>query len=331
MNVAWKREDFHRILDQSSIIEPEFDSISDALHVICDPGDVHEVRVPGTNLGVLAGWFDDLESMSQAILNLTRGEGNYEGKYGLKELRSLPEAVYLSINPVSDDLLALVGNRIKSCDTTTKDHDIIAIKRIYLDGDPWRRKGISSTDEGHSLAIAKMIEVRDYLTGMGFPHPCLADSGNGAHLIHATLLDNTPDDRALVEAYVKAVSLRFGVPCKHAEKVKPPSPGYDDTIINIDTAVFNPARIVTAYGTMKRKGTDVPKRPHRLSRILESPGRLRIVEREMIEKVVADLTPKNTTTIKMETTKQSPDGDAALEDEHLGFGSIDTEALGRNG
>ena len=224
MNVAWKQEDFHRIIDQSSITEPDLDSISEALHVICDPGDVHEVRVLDTNLGVLAGWFDDLEAMSQAILDLTRGEGKYEGKYGFKALTSLPESVYVSLNPVSEDLLALVGNRIKVCDTTTKDHDIVAIKRLFLDGDPWRRKGVSSTDEGHSLAISKMKEIRDYLTGMGFPRPCLADSGNGAHLIHATLLDNTPDDRALVEAYVKAVSLRFGVPCKHGEKSQAADP-----------------------------------------------------------------------------------------------------------
>jgi len=327
MNIARKQEDFHRIIDQSSITEPDFDSINDALHVICDPGDVHEVRVPDTNLGVLAGWFDDLDAMSHAILDLTRGEGKYEGKYGFKELRSLPESVYLSLNPVTDDLLALVGNRIRSCETTTKDHDIVAIKRLFLDGDPWRRKGVSSTDAGHTLAITKMIEVRDYLIGMGFPQPCLADSGNGAHLIHATLLDNTPDDRALVEAYVKAVSLRFGVPCKHGEKMKPPTPGYDDTIINIDAAVFNPSRIVTAYGTMKRKGTDIPERPHRLSRILESPSRLEIVERGVIEKVIADLTPKNSTTVKMEATEQSRGGEAALEFEHLGFGSIDTKEL----
>ena len=115
----------------------------------------------------------------------------------------------------------------------------------------------------------------------------------------------------LVEAYVKAVSLRFGVPCKHGEKSQPPTPGYDDTIINIDTAVFNPSRIVTAYGTMKRKGTDIPKRPHRFSRILESPGRLEVVERGMIQKVVADLTPKNTTTVNMEAAEQSPSGEAA--------------------
>ena len=169
MNVAWKQEDFHRIIDQSSITEPDFDSINDALHVICDPGDVHEVRVPDTNLGVLAGWFDDLVAMTQAILDLTRGEGKYEGKYGFKALTRVPESVYVSLNPVSEDLLALVGNRIKVCDTTTKDHDIVAIKRLFLDGDPWRRKGISSTDEGHSLAISKMKEIRDYLIGHGVP------------------------------------------------------------------------------------------------------------------------------------------------------------------
>jgi hypothetical protein len=320
MNVAWKHSDSNRIIDQSSITEPDLNSIREALGVICDPGDVHEVRVLETNLGVLAGWFDDLDAMSEAIFDLARGEGKYEGKYGFKPLTILPESVYVSLNPVSEDLLALVGNRIKVCEATTKDHDIVAIRRLFLDADPWRRRGISSTHEGHSLAITKMKEVSEYLIGMGFPRPCLADSGNGAHLIHATFLENTPDDRALVEAYVKAVSLRFGEPCKHGEKNQPPTPGYDAAIISIDPAVFNPSRIVTAYGTMKRKGTHTPKRPHRLARILESPGRLEVVERGVIQKVVADLTPRNTTTIEMEATEQP-----AVEDEDFGFGSVDLD------
>ena len=322
MNVEGKQEDFHGIIDQSSITEPDLDSIGAALHVICDPGDVHEVRVPDTNLGVLAGWFDDLEAMAYAILDLTRGYGKYEGRFGFKALSRLPESVFLSLNPVSDDLLALVGNRIRACETATTDHDVVAIKRLYLDGDPWRRKGVSSTDEGHALAISKMREVQGYLSGMGFPGGCLADSGNGAHLIHATLLDNTVDDWALVEAYVKAVSLRFGVPCQHGEKSRPPSPACDDTIIHIDTAVTNPSRIVTAYGTMKRKGTATPKRPHRLSRILESPRRLEVVERGVIQKVVADLMPTNTTTVTMEEPDHGPG-----EDPYQGFGSINLEDL----
>jgi hypothetical protein len=228
----------------------------------------------------------------------------------------------MELNPVSDDLVALVGNRIRACGTTTTDHDVVAIKRLYLDGDPWRRKGVSSTDEGHALAIRKMREIQGYLSEMGLPGGCLADSGNGAHLIHATLLDNTVDDRALVEAYVKVVSLRFGVPCQHGEKGRPPMPAYDDTIVHIDTAVFNPSRIVTAYGTMKRKGTATPKRPHRLSRILESPRRLEVVERGVIQKVVADLMPRDTTTVTMEATDQGPG-----EDPYQGFGSIDLEDL----
>ena len=161
---------------------------------------------------------------------------------------------------------------------------------------------------------------------MGFSGGCLADSGNGAHLTHATLLDNTPEDRALVEAYVKAVSLRFGEPCQHGEKGRPPMPAYDDTIVHIDTAVFNPSRIVTAYATLKRKGTATPKRPHRLSRILESPRRLEVVERGLIRKVVADLLPTNTTTVTMEETDQGPG-----EDPYQGFGSIDPEDLSMPG
>jgi hypothetical protein len=177
-----------------------------------------------------------------------------------------------------------------------------------------------------------MTELRNNLIGMGFPHHCLDDSGNGAHLMLATRLDKSPDDRALVEEYFKAVSPRFGVPCKHGEKIKPRTPGYEDMIINIDAAVFNPGRIVSAYGAMKRKSTDIPRQPHRLSCILDSPGELESVERGVIPKVVADLTLKNTTTVMMVAKEQSPPGESALKDQRQeswsdGFGSIDTDEL----
>ena len=269
------------VVDQDAIFEhkvpadPTFEEIYRALQIICDPGDVHEVRAPGTSLGTIAGWFDDREQMAFAILGLTRGQGKYQTRFGLKELQRPAESVYLTLNPTTTDFLALVDNRVMVCDTTTTDNDITAIKRLYLDGDPWRRRGISSTDEGHGLAIARMREIQDYLSGKGFPDGCLPDSGNGGHLIHATLLENTAEDRVLVKAYVHSVSARFGVPCKHGERRSPPSPAYDDRIIHLDPVVYNPARIVTAYGTMKRKGSSRPERPHRLSRILNSPTHAR--------------------------------------------------------
>jgi hypothetical protein len=211
-------------------------------------------------------------------------------------------------------------------------HAILAIKPLYLDGDNWLHKGVSSTDECHSLTNSKMIELRNNLIGMGSPHPCQADSGNGAHLMLAALLSNSPDDRALVEEYFKAVPTRFGVPYKHGEKIKPRTPGYEDMIINIDAAVFNPGRTVSAYGAMKRKGKDIPRRPHRLSCILDSPEQLEIVERGLIPRVEADLALKNTTTVVMVATEQSPPGEATLRDQHQeswsdGFGSIDTDEL----
>jgi len=327
MRIVSNQVDFHRVIDQSLIVEPNSHPISDALNIFCGPGEVHEVRATDTNLLMLTGWFDDLEAISHAILDLTRGER----RYGLKELMRLPESVYFTLNLASDDLLALVGSGIKTGVTTTKDHEILAINRMYLDGDPWRSNGFPSRYECHSLTSSKKIEVRNYLIGMGFPHPCQADSGNGAHLMLAALLNNSPDDRALVEEYIKAVPPRFGVPCKHGEKIKPPSPGHDDMIINIAAAVFSPARIVTTYGAMKRKGTDIPRRPHRISCTLNSPGELESVERGVIPKVVADLTLKNRTTVIM-AAEQSPRGEAALRDHQQeswsdGFGSIDIDEL----
>ncbi len=157
------------------------------------------------------------------------------------------------------NLVVLTG----CCDLETIAHAILAIKPLYLDGDTWMHK-----DKCDSLANSPMIELRNNLVGTGLRQLYQTDSGNGA-LMLATLLENSPDDRALVEEYVKAASLRFGVPCRHEEKIKPPTPGYSDTIIKIDDAVFNPARLVSTCGVMKRKDKDI-----HLSYILDSPGQL---------------------------------------------------------
>ena len=49
--------------------------------------------------------------------------------------------------------------------------------------------------------------------------------------------------------------------------------------------MFNAARIVKAYGTVARKGDDIPERPHRLSRILESRQASKPVPLELLRKM----------------------------------------------
>src|SRR5262249_48247290 len=90
-------------------------------------------------------------------------------------------SVYVAVNPVSRDLMAR-SSRFVKVESRTEDADVICIRWLYIDFDPKRVKGISSTDaelEACRLRLQKFLD----------DHPELVDSaiwgcsGNGYWLI----------------------------------------------------------------------------------------------------------------------------------------------------
>jgi hypothetical protein len=223
-------------------------------------------------------------------------------------LRTKTESFEVKVTETN--LLVLTG----CCDLEAIAHAILAVKPFYFDGDSWTHK-----NGCHWLETDQMIQLKSNLIGRGFPNLGPSDSRTCA------LMLATPDDRALLEEYVRAASVPFGVPCKHGEKIKPQVPSYEDAIIKIDAAVSNPARLVSAYGTTKGQAIS-------LSCILCSSGPLGIAERGLTSKINASATLTNTTTVMMVAREQNPTGEATLEAEHEtsssdGFGSIELEEL----
>src|SRR5262249_38075231 len=108
-------------------------------------------------------------------------------------------------------------------------------------------------------------EIRAWLASLGWPEPILADSGNGGHLLYRIDLTYSPQAMQLVERARSALELRFG-----------------DATVAIDARVGNAGRGWKVYGALAAKGPDTPLRPHRLSRLLEVPPRLRSVPLELI-------------------------------------------------
>ena len=84
--------------------------------------------------------------------------------------------------------------------------------------------------------------------------PIIADSGNGGHLVYDVDLPNDQEALKFVSAALAELDRR-----------------YSDAVVKIDVTSANAARIWKAYGTLARKGDNIPGRPHRLSRILEVP------------------------------------------------------------
>jgi putative DNA primase/helicase len=213
------------------------------------PGSVTEVRaleVPQRN-----GWRSTFSGFfHHDCLNLAAKEA-----VRLDERR--PVGVYFVFNPVIPDMLARRRNRVDRAyqGEVATDQSIVRRHWLLIDADPKRDSKISSNDAEKAAAEDVIRKVRDFLRSRGWTDPILADSGNGYHLLYR--IDLPTDDGGQVKRVLLALSQRF-----------------DNELVEIDQAVFNPARLTKVYGTVARKGDCVPElgRVHRQSQLLEVAG-----------------------------------------------------------
>jgi len=229
------------------------------LRIILAPGQITELRaldVSAPNYRrphTVSGYFNNVELMARAAVAISDAKG-----------------VYFILNPINPALLARAMNRVRPVgrDPLTADADVLSLRWLLIDVDPVRPSGISSSGVEHENALTKARDISIALTAEGWPEPILGDSGNGGHALYRIELD--PNDDALVQRVLEALASRF-----------------DNPQVTIDREVFNPSRMCKLYGTVARKGDDTPERPHRVSRILELPDSLRVVPKELLEKLVA--------------------------------------------
>ena len=235
--------------------------LRDAVARLAGPGQVVEVRAL-TDQYTHSGYFSDPALLVRAVEPL--------------DTDSSVHGIYVTLNEVNPALLSRRANRIKmrlgKKDSTTSDADIRRRRWLPVDIDPLRPSGVSSTDEEHGLALAKADEVARWISGLGFPEPVRADSGNGAHLLYRIDLPNDEAATALVKACLATLDTLFS-----------------DDRVTVDTANFNAARIWKLYGTVSRKGDDTPDRPHRRSRILSAPAELNVATAEQLRDLAARL------------------------------------------
>ena len=222
-------------MELPSHIDPRY--IMRVLRTLCVEGDVVEARILGVhNAGHISGYFDNLEQLASAV-------ARYDGR---------AEATYFTLNPVQPALLARGVNRlVEWAKYTTSDADIVCRRWMLVDFDPVRPTGISSSDIELEAALHRRAEVVEWLDLAGFPTGLCGLSGNGAHLLYR--LDNLPNDEehtALIRTCLAVLAARFG-----------------DKTVDVDRKVFNPARLCKLYGTLVRKGDNMPDRPYRRSRL----------------------------------------------------------------
>lgn len=211
--------------------------IAHVVGTLCVTGDVIEARVLGVQrAGHVSGYFDDFDRLAAAV-------AVYDGR---------AEAIYFTLNPVQPALLARGNNRLMQwARHTTSDADILRRRWLLIDLDPQRPVGISSSDAELEAALVRREEIVEWLDLAGFPPGLCGMSGNGAHLLYR--LDNLPNDEEhtdLIRRCIAVIAARF-----------------DDTVVDVDKKVYNPSRLCKLYGTLVRKGENMPDRPHRRSRL----------------------------------------------------------------
>jgi hypothetical protein len=236
-----------------------------AIGALFEPNDVIEIRalnVGGTSRysGVtISGYF-----------NLENGPAIAKA---VQELDGRAEGIYVVLNRVHPALLARANNRLQPKPKhTTSDTDIIERCWLYIDADPVRPAGISSTDEEHEAALNRANEIREFLSAQGWPAPLYADSGNGAHLLYRLPALELARAGDLVKRCLKALAVRFS-----------------DDHVKVDESTANAARICKLYGTPTRKGDATPDRPHRRSHLIDYPERLEPVSVEALEALAAEV------------------------------------------
>lgn len=229
-----------------------------AIAILQSPGDVFEVRAIGTaKKDILSGYFKDAETLLKAFDTIDMRRRN----------------AYITLGKVKDECFARSQSEcfLKSPQTSS-DTEIISYRWLFVDLDPVRTAGISSSNTELGYAKELSDTVLQYMQNLGFERPVIAASGNGFHLLYRIDIPNDKDGRTLIERCLKVLSMLFD-----SDKVK------------IDTTNSNPSRICKLHGTLAQKGTSTPERPHRMSRILEAPESIQITDESVLLTLAAEL------------------------------------------
>jgi len=211
--------------------------------VFVSPGEVIEVRIfdafgksqhwDGYARGIISGYFDNFADFQKA----------------LKPLIKTKLVFYFTLQVIDPRIVGRAFNRLKVLKASTSDNNVIAYKWIPLDFDPVRPSGISSTDTELAKALALRDRVHEYLIDTTeYQDIISAVSGNGGHLLIRLpeYLPVNDDSKAFVQNFINNIYENFST-----------------RQVDVDLTVFNPARIWKLYGTIARKGDEIPANKYR--------------------------------------------------------------------
>lgn len=247
-----------------------------------------EVRVLGQSKP-LSAYFKDADKLIEALGNLHLENTN----------------VYITLNRIEDGCASRIQfEKFIAIKDSTSDSNITRFEWLFIDMDPVRAAGISSSADEYQSALITAKKIVEYMESLGFNEPVKAVSGNGAHLLYKVDLPNTPENEALLKKCLKVLSVFFS-----------------NNVVKIDEVNFNPSRICKLYGTMAQKGRNSEDRPHRMSRMKGEPKEVLTNGIDVLQKLVEELPEEEPKRIVKQSSVQGDFSVTDWMDEH-GIGYV---------
>ena len=249
-----------------SIFKFDKEEVRRAIELLHAGEELFEIRIINGNYNA-SGYFTSYVKAIRAL-------NSFQAGYNKREIAEKAN-VFITLNPINMDCYSRKQHDklMESVKPTTRDDEIVALHWLLIDLDPKRISGVSSSDKEQKKTVQKAKEIYQFLRKRGWKEPIRATSGNGTHLVYRFDCPNTPEYTDLWEKTLKILHHKFS-----------------DNNVEIDTTVFNPARICKLWGTKAQKGADTPQRPHRMSHIWETtPTHIEINDIALMKSLVDEL------------------------------------------
>lgn len=283
------------------------DEVRKTINYLQEPGSVFEIRIITTagKKEIYSGYFKDADAMLKALQSIDQRRDYPYNRFTLEKRN-----IYISLNTLKEDCFSRSQSECFEFNpSTTSDQDVTEYRWLFIDLDPVRTSGVSSSDSELQAAKELAKRVYSYLRELDFKDPVKALSGNGCHLLYRI---SVPNDKAgtgkkLIENCLKALDLLFS-----------------NESVDLDTTNFNPSRVCKLHGTLAQKGKNTEERPHRMSYIFSEDPEPEVTPIEILQKLAANSPDEEQCDIRNLT----------LEDNHSrsGSGAFDLEEfLLRNG
>ena len=265
-----------------SLFTLDNNNITKAIQLLHPNGELFEIRLINGGYNA-SGYFTSADTAIKALQD-------FHPEWNARTKTARAANIFITLNPINISCYSRKQHDcfIENAQPTTKDNEITALHWLLIDLDPKRMSGVSSSEEELKLAKAKARTIHDFLSDRGFKEPIRAMSGNGIHLVYRFDVPNIAENVAVFENALKVLSQKFS-----------------DDEVEVDTTVFNPARICKLWGTIAQKGATTPERPHRKAYIEPSvPSSVDVNDFTLLQALAAEF-EENKPSVPVQNTIQT--------------------------